>query len=54
MHAQPGQAFEHGVALAQDAGGRIYALFDTEFQDPDYDFAIARLAVDEIFANGFE
>jgi len=45
---------DRGIALAQDSGGRIYAAFDAEYQDPDYDFGLARLAVDEIFADGFE
>ena len=52
--AVPTGRVDRGIVLAQDGGGRIYALFDAEFQDPDYDFALARLTVDEIFPDGFE
>jgi uncharacterized delta-60 repeat protein len=45
---------DRGVAIAQDAGGRIYSLFDAEYLDPDYDLALARLTVDPIFADDFE
>jgi hypothetical protein len=50
----PTGRIDRGVAIAQDGGGRIYALFDAEYQIPDFDFGLARLTVDLIFAGDFE
>jgi len=49
----PTGRIDRGVAIAQSAGN-IYGLFDAEYQNPDYDFGLARLAIDHIFDSGFE
>lgn len=43
-----------GVALALRSDGGFYALFDAEYDSPDYDLGLARLTSNQIFASGFE
>jgi len=49
----PTGRIDRGVAIAQSSG-LIYALFDVEYQSPDYDFGLARMAIDHIFDDDFE
>lgn len=52
-HDSADRRVDRGVAIAQSSG-LIYALFDAEYQSPDYDYGLARLAIDHIFDANFE
>lgn len=50
----PSGRVDLGVALAVRSDGGLYALFDAEYESPDYDLGLARLTSSQLFANGFE
>ena len=52
--ASPTGRADKGVAMALRADGGVYAAFDAEFDDPDFDFGLARLSGTVLFEDGFE
>lgn len=50
----PAGRADAAVAITLTPGGVPLVAFDTEYQSPDYDYAVARLTQDRIFTDGFQ